>query len=278
MSDERTASKALWDQMAPGWENNRDFMWDTTRHVGEWLAANVDARAGDTILDLAGGPGDNGFLVSDVVGPQGKVITTDFAPGMVEVARRSAEAQGLTNVETRVLDAENMDLETDSIDGIICRWGFMLMHDPLAALTECRRVLKDGRTLALSVWGGPEANPWVTVTGMTMKQMGFEPPSDPFGPGGMFSLADHDVLSSMLSEAGFEVETVEEMPVIWRYPSFDVAWSFMIEVAGAIAAAARELPESKLEELRVALEANIESFRTDEGLVLPGMTVNARAQ
>ena len=50
------------------------------------------------------------------------------------------------------MDAEKMDLEDDSVDGVICRWGYMLMADPAAALAETRRVLRDGGRLAFSVW------------------------------------------------------------------------------------------------------------------------------
>ena len=270
-------SKAVWGAMASGWDRNRTYMWNTTKHVAEWLVDNVDAREGDTLLDLAGGPGDNGFLAARRVGPNGRVIVSDFAPEMVEVARKNAEADGLHNVETRVLDAQNMDLADDSIDGIICRWGFMLMLDPAKAMSECRRVLKQGRRLSLSVWASAEQNPWVTVTGMTMMQLGYEPATDPFGPGGMFSLADHGTLRSMLMDAGFSEVSIEEMPLEWRYESFAEAWGFMTEVAGAIATMVRQLPPDKIEELRAALEKNEEQFLTDSGLVLPGVTLNVRA-
>ncbi|MDQ3941019.1 MAG: class I SAM-dependent methyltransferase [Actinomycetota bacterium] len=273
----REKSRAVWDEMAPGWERNRDYMWNTTRHVGEWLVEHALPQPGDTVLDLAGGPGDNGFVAAPRVGPSGKVIVTDFAPQMVDAARRSAESLGLDNVETRVLDAENMDLADDSIDGIICRWGFMLMLDPGAALAECRRVLKRGRRLSLSVWAGPEKNPWVTVIGMTLIQLGHQPGGDPFGPGGMFSMADHETLRSMLKGAGFTDIETEEMPVDWRYGSFDEAWDFMTQVAGAIAAVVKELPSDEVAKLRSALEGNVKAFRTESGITLPGVTINAWA-
>lgn len=270
-------SRAIWDEMAPGWERNRDYMWRTTRHVAEWLVDNVDAREGDTILDLAGGPGDNGFLVADRVGPSGTVIETDFAEQMVETARRRAIELGLDNVETRVLDAEKMDLADDSIDGIICRWGFMLMLDPGTALTECRRVLKDGRRLALSVWGAPEKNAWVTVTGMTMMELGHQPGGDPFGPGGMFSMADHETIRSMLTSAGFTNIEIEEMPVDWSFGSFEEMWGFMTQVAGAIASLVKELSLDQIDELRAAHVKNIQPFETESGLTFPGLTVNVTA-
>jgi ubiquinone/menaquinone biosynthesis C-methylase UbiE len=274
---ERAKSRATWDEMAPGWERKRDFMWQTTRHVAEWLVDHVQPRKGDTILDIAGGPGEGGVLVAERVGPSGKVIETDFAPQMVEVARRRVAELGLTNVETRVLDAEDMDLDDDSVDGVMCRWGLMLMLDPRSALEECRRVLKDGRRVALSVWAGPEKNPWVTVMGMTMVQLGHQPGGDPFAPGGMFSMADPETVRTMLSKAGFTDVHVEEMPVDWTYRSFDEAWDFLTQVAGAIARIVKELPAEEIEKLRSSLEANVEPFRTDSGITLPGITINAWA-
>ena len=279
-------SRAVWDEMAAGCDSHRDYMWKTTKHVAEWLVEHVNPSPGntlldlaggpgDTILDLAGGPGDNGFLAAKRVGPDGKVIVTDFAPEMVAVAERNAKADRLTNVETRVLDAEKMDLEDDSVDGIICRWGFMLMLDPQTALEECRRVLKSDGHLALSVWGGPEKNPWVTLTGMTMMQLGHQPPGDPFASGGMFSMAEPDKIRSMLTSAGFEDITVEEMPVNWSYDSFDEAWEFVTEVAGALAALVKTLPEDEVARLRAALEANSKPYQDGSRITLPGVTVNA---
>ena len=267
-------SKAVWGQMAPGWDRYRDFMWGTTKHVAAWLVDRVDPQAGDTILDLAGGVGDNGFLAAQRVGDSGKVVVTDFAPEMVVVAERRAQELGLGNVEARVLDAENMDLGDDSIDGIVCRWGFMLMIDPATALRECRRVLKDGKNLAFSVWGPPEENPWITVTGMTMMQLGHPMSMDPFGPGGMFSMASEDKIREMVTAAGFDEVTVEPVQVEWSFPSFEEAWEFMTHVAGPIASAVKEFPEDEIDKLRSTLEANEQQFMTDSGLVQPGLTYN----
>lgn len=277
MNEAHEQSRAVWGDMAAGWERHREYMWATTRHVAEWLVDRVEPREGDTILDLAGGAGDIGLLAAEKVAPSGAVIETDFAPQMVDVARRRVEQLGASNVDCRVLDAQKMELEDGSVDGILCRWGLMLMLDPAAALRECRRVLKSGRRLTFSVWGSPEKNPWITVTGMTMIQMGHQPGGDPFGPGGMFSLSDHDKIRTLLSEAGFAEVSVEEMPVEWRFRSFDESWSFMTQVAGALASAVKEMPSDKIEEFRSALEKNMEQFRTSDGISEPGVTINVAA-
>jgi ubiquinone/menaquinone biosynthesis C-methylase UbiE len=273
----RDKARAHWDEMAPAWDRARDYMWERTRHVAEWLVERVQARPGDTILELAGGPGNIGLLAAEQVGPTGKVIETDFSRQMVAMARRRAEELGLSQVETRVIDAERMDLPDDCVDGIICRWGLMLMADPQAALRECRRVLRPDRRLTFSVWGPPEKNPWVTVVGKTMMQLGYEPGGDPFAPGGIFSMAEQGTIERLLADAGFAAITIEEIPVEWSHGSFDEAWSYMSQVGGALSAAVKELPPSEVDELRSALEANTESFHTGSGISLPGLTINVAA-
>lgn len=278
MADEtRDKARAGWDERAPAWARNRDYMWGRTRHVSEWLVEQEQASPGDTILDLAGGPGDNGFLAAERVGPSGKVIETDFSPQMVEMARRRADELGLNQVDTRVMDAESMDLPDDSVDGIICRWGLMLMSDPQAVLSECRRVLKQGRRLAFSVWGSPEQNPWVTVVGKTMIQLGYQPAMDPTATGGIFSLAEQERIESLLTAAGFSVLAREEMAVDWRFGSFEEAWGYMTEMSGVLETIIKELSSREVDRLRSTFEANVQSFRTGSGITLPGVTINVAA-
>src|SRR5215211_7340883 len=126
--------------MATGWENRREWLMKQMGSVNDWILEKVDPQPGETILDIAAGTGDLGLNVAERVGDDGRVISTDFAPEMVDVARRQGEARGVTNVEYRVLDAERMDLEDDSIDRVVCRFGYMLMADPAAALAETKRV------------------------------------------------------------------------------------------------------------------------------------------
>ena len=87
------------------------------------------------------------------------MISSDFSPAMVEVARRRGAKLRLRNVEYRVIDGERIELGDDSVDGVLCQSGYMLLADPAAALAETRRVLRSGGRLALSVWGAPERNP-----------------------------------------------------------------------------------------------------------------------
>jgi ubiquinone/menaquinone biosynthesis C-methylase UbiE len=125
-------------------------------------------------------------MATRLVGEAGRVIITDFAPEMVAAARRRAEESGVQNAEFRVLDAERMDLETGSVDGVLCRWAYMQMIDPAAAFAETRRVLRPGGRLAFSVWAARERNPTLSLVGNVLVELGHIPPPDPEAPGAFF--------------------------------------------------------------------------------------------
>jgi ubiquinone/menaquinone biosynthesis C-methylase UbiE len=277
VDEARVKSKALWDRMAPGWQKHNDYLWQVSRPVGEWLVDHLEPKPGQTILDIAAGPGNTGFVAANLIGPEGKLISTDFAEEMVDVARSQAEAKGVTNAEFKAMDAENMDLPDDSVDGIICRWGFMLMLDPATALKETRRVLKPGGKLAFSVWGGPMDNPWVTHVGMVLTNRGTPPQNDPFGPGGMFSMSEHDRIRELVSAAGYENVEIEDMEVHWVFEDFDQSWAFTTELAGAIAVLIEDMDEAELAEFKEEVRASSETYRSGKGYDFPGKTINVLA-
>ena len=105
------------------------------------------------------------MLAAELVAPMGGVIISDQAEAMLAGARERAAELGLSNVEFQVLNAEWIDLPVASVDAVLCRWGYMLMADPAAALAETRRVLRPGGRLALAVWDALERNPWALAPG-----------------------------------------------------------------------------------------------------------------
>jgi ubiquinone/menaquinone biosynthesis C-methylase UbiE len=110
------------------------------------------------VLELAAGPGETGFAAAARLGPTGKLISSDQSPEMVAVAKARAAELGIENVEFKVLDAQRLSLDSESVDAVLCRWGCMLMADRDAALRESRRVLRRGGRVALAVWDTPDRN------------------------------------------------------------------------------------------------------------------------
>ena len=263
----RETSLQTWDAMAPGWEDRREWMQRITGVINEWLVDQVDPQPGQSVLDVAAGMGDLGFAAAKRAGESGKVLCTDFAPEMVAAARRNGERLGLPNVEYRVLDAERMDLDDDEFDAVLCRWGYMLMADPAAALSESRRVLRDGGTLAFAVWQTPDRNPWAAIPGMTLVQRGHMPPPEPGAPG-IFAMGDADRVVELATGAGFGEPRVEELAFEWRYAAGDL-WDTLTRLAGPFAAVIKELPEEEQQATRAAIEEAMAQYQQDGELVAP---------
>ncbi len=267
LQEYRETSLQTWDEMASGWEERREWILETTGVINEWIVNQVDPQPGQTILDIAAGTGDLGFLAAERVGDEGGVICTDFSPEMIEAARRNGQQRGLENVEYRVLDAEKMDLADDTVDGVVSRWSYMLMADPAAALGETRRVLRDGGTAAFVVWQTPDRNPWAAIPGMTLVQRGHMPPPEPGAPG-IFALGERDRLSELVAGAGFDGPEIEELTFEWQYSADDL-WETLTKLAGPLAKVIRGLDADEQQATREAVEENMAQFRDGDELVVP---------
>ena len=249
LDEYRRDSLANWDRISANWADEREYIWGATGVVGRALVERLDPQPGQTVLDLAAGTGDTGYEAAARLGDDGRLISTDFAPAMVEAAQAVSRERGIANVEHRVLDAENMDLDDDSVDGVLCRWGYMLMADPARALAETRRVLRDGGRLSLAAWGPPERNQWAFVPGFAMVEAGHLDPPEPGTPG-IFALADPERIRALVTEAGFADPEIEDVEVDWQYPDPDFHWDMTMKLAGPLAEALGKLPEDERERIR----------------------------
>jgi SAM-dependent methyltransferase len=192
---------------------------------------------------------------------------------MVAGARRRAAEFGVTNAEFRELDAEQMTLASESVDGVVCRWGYMLMADPGAALRETHRVMRPGGRLAFSVFGPPEGNPWASLVGRILVGAGHIPAPDPESPG-IFALRDPGRIRQLVTGAGFASPAVEEMALTWRFPSPDAYWWFLTEMAGAISPILRGLAPEARAKTRADLDTLAQRFRAAGGYAFPASCLN----
>jgi ubiquinone/menaquinone biosynthesis C-methylase UbiE len=271
-------SAQIAEFVAPAWERYRQLLFAGQRNVSDWLVDQTDPRPGQTILELAAGPGETGFLTAERLGADGRLISTDVSPGMVDAARRGAEARGLGNVEFRVMDAQHIELPDDCVDAVLSRFGVMLMPDPGAAVREAKRVLRDSGRLAYAVWGPPDRNPWLALFAGAMLQTGHAPPGDPFGPGGVFSLAEPDANRALLEGAGFSDVRIEEIPGAMRYDDFDHYWRVQSSVSGPVAVLVQSLPAGDVDAIKGVLEPSVKPFSTEDGLRIPSLAIGISAR
>jgi SAM-dependent methyltransferase len=267
-----------WDGQAAGWGRQADRMRAFAMPVSVRMLELAELQAGERVLELAAGPGDTGFLAAEQIGPAGTLVCSDGSERMLEIARERAGEQGITNVEFVQLQLEWIDLPTASVDAILCRWGVMLCVDPAAALAECRRVLRPGGRAVLAVWDVPEANPWTTVPGRAIADLGHAPHPDPGAPG-MFALAAPGLLAEMLLDAGFLEAYVEPVALSRRYSDVADLIGETLDCSMMFGRVWRELDGEQRRRLRALLEERSAPFAQEGGgFAYPGSTLVAVAR
>lgn len=126
----------------------------------------------------------------------------------------------------------------------------MLMADPGAALTETRRVLRDGGRLAFVVWNTPDRNLWAAGPAKTLVQRGHLPSPEPGMPG-MFTVGDPGRIRELVAGAGFAEPELEEIAFDFDYAGSDDFWDALVSLAGPLA--------------RAAILDSVESYRREDG-------------
>jgi ubiquinone/menaquinone biosynthesis C-methylase UbiE len=274
-ADFKRASHAVWEAMAGGWDDRHAYFEETARPVAERMLERLAPAPRQAILELAAGTGVVGFAAAALVGSGGRVIVSDFSEAMVAAAERRAAELGLENVECRVLDAERLELPDAAVDGVLCRWGYMLMANPAAALGETRRVLRRGGRLSCAVFAAAEKNPWVVLPARVLQERGHMPHRA--DAPGILALADRDRLRRLFVGAGFSEPLIDEVAFVWHFRDPDDYWEFLTGAAGAIAMVLGRLDHDEGERVRAEVAARVLPFSGTSTIQLPAVSVVASA-
>lgn len=169
--------------------------------VTKALIEEADIVAGDTVLDVAGGPGEPSLTIAEFVAPTGSVACTDATAEMIEAAEREASRRGVTNISFRQCTADSLPFDDKSFDAAVSRLGVMFFPDPVAGLREMLRVIKRDGAISLAVWGKSDLNPFSYAVTNVVSRFIESPAADPNAPGA-FRFAEPGALSQVLKEAG----------------------------------------------------------------------------
>jgi len=231
----REQQKTTWNKFSSGWKKWDDFTMDWLKPMGDEIVRLLKLKETNTVLDVASGTGEPGLTIATMV-KNGKVVITDLAEGMLEVARENAEKKGITNYETVACDVCELPFANETFDAISCRFGFMFFPDMLMAAKEMFRVLKPGGGIAASVWGLPDKNVWITATMGTISN-NMELPVPAPGAPGMFRCGNPGFLAGLFLQAGFKHVSEKELTGTLNAGSNERYWSFINEVAAPVVAA-----------------------------------------
>jgi len=269
-------SRDRWVRAAEGWEARAVQMARDTMPVSTRMVDLVKPQPGHTILDLAAGMGDTGYLAAELIQPGGTLITSDFAPEMLTAAQKRAPINADVRFKQIDLSAP-IDVEAASIDGVLCRWGYMLLNDPEFALRETRRILKRDAAVALAAWCGPDDNLWSALPVRILQARGILDRDEPGAPG-QFTWQDPNVIEDTMATAGFLEPEIEAVDFAMRYDDVDDWWVAQTQTSTRTGDADKQMDFATRSDVLAELEAAAAPFtQPDDSLIIPARTWVATA-
>lgn len=264
----KAMTRDQWQSAAEAWDR-----W--TPALQAWLGPPTEIMLdlagigpGDRVLDVAAGTGEPAMTVARRVGPTGSVLATDIAPNVLAYARRAAAAQGLSNVETRVMDGEHLELPDVAFDAVLSRVGLIYFPDRQRALAEIRRVLAPGGRIAAMVYSTAENNPFFSIPIDIIRRRAQLPPPAPGHPG-PFSLGGSGVLEEAYRQAGFREIAIRTVAAPLRMASVAEYVRFADEAFGALHQMLAGVTEAEREATWDEITRELGQFAGPEGFVGP---------
>lgn len=254
---------------AETWRRGKQKRYEVFGAATEMMLGLANLRPGDRVLDVAAGTGDQTLMAARRVGPTGYVLATDISASMLKVATDTAREEGFTNVETRVMDAENIELAADSFDAVICRVALMHFPDPAKALIGMRRAVKPSGKVAVMVFSTAEKNPYHGLSLAIVRRLG-RMPSAAQGQPGMFALGGPGVLENTYKQAGFLDATVHAVSASRLFPSAAEAIRALRDSFPRLQDLMAHLSDADRERAWKEIEQQLSQFDGPNGVEAPG--------
>ena len=258
-----------WRESAKYWTKHSATIRTMFAPLTQALVERAGIREGQSVLDVAGGPGEPSLTIAEIVGPSGSVTCTDAVPEMVDAARSEANRRGITNVQFRQCTAESIPFPDNTFDVVVSRLGAMFFPDAHAAMRELLRVAKPGGALAFAVWHTSEVNPFCYLVTSVMDQHLAPTVADPDAPSA-FRFAEPGKLANIMREAG--ASEVKEDIV-----KFDMAapitphefWTLRSQTSDSLRQKLSQLSEDEQSQIAHEIEQAVDEFFPANQLKFP---------
>ncbi|MGB7946313.1 MAG: methyltransferase domain-containing protein [Candidatus Binatia bacterium] len=239
----------------------------TTQSIEPLLDA-AGVKASTKVIDIASGPG---YVAAAAARRGASVIGVDFAVAMVAAARERHP-----DVEFREGDAEELPLSDNVFDAAVMNFGILHLARPDQSLAEACRVLSPGGRFAFTVWAKPEESIGFQIVLGAIAKHGDQNVPLPQGPP-FFCFSDPDECRRSLIAAGFASPTVVKVPQLWRLPTIDSLFEFMLRSTVRTAGLLRAQKPAALEKIRDAMRAESKRYQKGNAVELPMPAVLASA-
>ena len=264
----RDGQRTAWAGLSAGWEKWDAVIMDQLRPVSDAMIGHLAIAADHQYLDVAAGTGEPGLTIAQLV-PDGRVVLTDLAVEMLEIASRRAAVMGVTNVETEVCSADDLPFGDATFDGVSVRFGYMFFPDTAQATAEFARVLKPGGRLCSSVWVKPESNPWTSIAMGAIASEVELPPTDPDKPN-MYRCAAPGHVGALYEAAGLRDVAEWDVEVELVTDSAEQYWEMISEHVSLAVAALRQLDGPARDRVRARAVAAVGEYESGGMVRVPG--------
>lgn len=141
--------RAMFDTIAPTYDKlNRINTFGLDLQWRKDLVSQVAMDKPKQILDLAAGTGDLSIMLAKAC-PEATVIAGDMSIGMLEIARKKAHEEQLTQIQIKEMDAMNLPYEEPTFDAITCAFGIRNFESIAHSYREMYRVVRPGGMIAI---------------------------------------------------------------------------------------------------------------------------------
>jgi ubiquinone/menaquinone biosynthesis C-methylase UbiE len=250
------------------WQAAAEAWWRWSPTLNQWLGKATDkmlgmagVTTGHRVLDIAAGAGEQSITAAKKTGPSGYVLATDISANILEFAKEMAGAAGIKNIETKVMDGENLALDDNQFDAVISRVGLIYFPDQQKALKEMLRVLKPGGKVAAIVYSTPDKNKFFSLPVSIIRNRAKLPPPLPGQPG-PFSLGAEGVIEKAFTQAGFKNVRSALVDSPLELPSAKDCVRFEKESFGALHQMLAGLPDTEKESVWEEIEKELQQFES----------------
>jgi SAM-dependent methyltransferase len=264
----KETTRRQWQEAAEAWHR-----WGPA--IEDWLGAATEKMLdlaqigpGDRVLDVAAGAGGQTLAAARRVGDGGSVLATDISTNLLELAEQEARRAGLTNVTTRALDGEQLDVDESSFDAVISRVGFIYFPHQQDALRGMHRALKHGGRLAGVVYSTPQNNEFFSIPVGVIRRRAQLPAPAPGQPG-PFSFGQEGAIEAAFEQAGFENVEALRLAAPLRLSSAAECVRFERESFGALHQMLAGLDEPARDAAWQEIEQQLRSFEGPDGFAGP---------
>ena len=198
----KDTTRAQWQDAAGAWHGWGPTLEDWLGDATNLMLDTAGISTGSSVLDVAAGAGGQSLAAARRVGPTGTVLATDISPAILGYAAAAATAAGLSNLQTRELDGERLDVDAAAFDAVISRLGLIYFPDRVRALAGQYRALRPGGRISAIVYSTADRNEFFSIPVSIIRRRAQLPPPARGQPG-PFSLGGPGVLEDTFREAGF---------------------------------------------------------------------------